>query len=248
MKHYSIKDIKKSLPKGKNKKSSLWVKIIVRKLSFLFTWIFINLGFSANLVSYVSILVSIAGFICLLIDNVSFRIIGSVLINFWLILDCVDGNIARCKKKLSPFGSMIDSFGGYFTIAFSYLGIGVATFHTTKLLNGNRHIFIIIGALAGIFEILTRLLHQKRENTILIVEGKSETNEVQPYSFGWLKQRIDKEIGLSGLFMPLLLISSLFDCYDYILLFYFVFNLFVMIVMVIYFIIDAERKIKNEEV
>lgn len=248
MKYYSIKKIKSSLPKEKNKKSSLWVKLVIRKLSFVFTWIFINLGFSANLVSYFSILISISGFCFLLVNNYIYRIIGAILINFWLVLDCVDGNIARCKKKFSPYGSMIDSFGGYFTIAFSYLGIGVAAFNTSKLLNDYSYIFIILGALTGVFELLARLLHQKRENTILSINKEINKNEVKKYSFGWFKQRLDKEIGLSGLFMPFLLISSFCDCYDFILFFYFVFNLLVMLVILLYFIIDAERKIKNEKI
>ena len=56
---YSFNDIIESLPKKKNSKSSWWVKLWVRKTSFLFTYLFINLGWSSNAVSYLSVFVSL---------------------------------------------------------------------------------------------------------------------------------------------------------------------------------------------
>ena len=52
---YSFKSIVASLPQKKNSNSSWWVKLWVRKASFPFTWFFINLGFSPNAVSVLSI-------------------------------------------------------------------------------------------------------------------------------------------------------------------------------------------------
>lgn len=247
--YYKFNDIIKSLPKEKNKKSSLWVKLIIRRLSFIFTWIFINLSFSANMVSYLSILVTTAGSIFLMIDSSYYRIIGTVLINLWLILDCVDGNIARCKKKFSPFGSMVDAFGGYYTIAFSYLAIGIAAFHTTILFTSEtRYIIIIIGALASICDLLVRLIYQKRLTTLIEVDGIRKSDDIiTKFSFAWFKMRIDKEIGISGLFMPLLIVSNIFLIFDYVIIFYCMFNMLVLVFITVYFVYNTEKRIKGNE-
>ncbi|MFQ7526617.1 MAG: hypothetical protein ACLRMN_02555 [Mediterraneibacter gnavus] len=34
-------------------------------------------------------------------------VIAVISINFWLILDCVDGNIARCRKKKQFMESLL---------------------------------------------------------------------------------------------------------------------------------------------
>ena len=93
---YSFNDIIESLPKKKNSKSSWWVKLWVRKTSFLFTYLFINLGWSSNAVSYLSVFVSLLACVLFSLGMNWTTIIAIVLINFWLVLDCVDGNIARC--------------------------------------------------------------------------------------------------------------------------------------------------------
>lgn len=244
--YYKYKDIIESLPKAKNKKSSLWVKMIVRKISFIFTWIFINLKFTANVVSYLSIIIAVMGAIFMAINNITTRIIGMILINFWLVLDCVDGNIARCKKESSLFGSLVDAVGGYYAIAFSYFSIGIAAYYTTNMLiNENKVIFIMLGALASIADILTRLLHQKKENTLLIVNGIENEEQIKKYTFNWIKTRIDKELGISGAFMPILILATIFNFLDIMIIGYVCFNVLVLIFMTIKILRDIEERSKN---
>ena len=95
---YTYKQILDSLPVKKNSNSSWWVKLWVRKVSFFFTFIFINLGFSPNAVSVFSIFITLLACICYMLPNMGCVITAVVLVNFWLVLDCVDGNIARCRK------------------------------------------------------------------------------------------------------------------------------------------------------
>ena len=49
--HYTYKEIKASLTKKKNSRSSLWVQLWARKASFPVTYLFINSGWTANKVS-----------------------------------------------------------------------------------------------------------------------------------------------------------------------------------------------------
>lgn len=239
---YSFKYIIDSLPSTKNSKSSWWVKLWVRKVSFLFTYIFINLGWSSNAVSYLSIFVSIAAcvFFALGIDWATISAI--VLINFWLVLDCVDGNIARCKKQKKLYGEFIDAMSGYFTVAFVYLAISIAAFHQPDSWIGGNVWIIVCGAIASVSDILARLIYTNycsihRPNGI--DDEKSKTEDKR--SINYLRKRISKELGISGLFMPLTIIGYIFDAYGYITMFYLAFNGFALISTAVMYAIKANR-------
>ena len=110
---YSLKQISTSLPKSKNKVSSFWVRLWVRKFSYLVTWVCLKLHLSANTVSVLSAIDALAGCVLLCINNWVCMLIGVILINFWIVLDCVDGNIARILKKESRSGEFFDAVSGY---------------------------------------------------------------------------------------------------------------------------------------
>ena len=106
---YTYKQILESLPVKKNSNSSWWVKLWVRKVSFLFTFIFINLGFSPNAVSVLSIFVTLAACFFYMLPGAGSIMAAVILVNFWLVLDCVDGNIARCRKVKTTYGEFVRS-------------------------------------------------------------------------------------------------------------------------------------------
>lgn len=228
---YSLKTIIKSLPKKKNSKSSLWVKMIIRKLSFLFTFIFINLGFSAWAVSVLSVFVAITGCVFLCINSFLFRLLGVILIEFWLVLDCVDGNIARVKKTSSEMGEFIDALSGYFVTAFVYFSIGVAAFHTSFLSifkNWNLY-FIYLGSISTVCGILSRLIHQKYTYSLMVANEERDSNNKKSLpedevenkkSLQYIRSRLDKEISISGLFMPFLIFALIFNIFDIMTIFY----------------------------
>lgn len=244
MKYYSLKQIIDSLPKSKNSKDSLWVRLFIRKISFLFTYIFINLGFSAWEASIFSIFIAIIGCVFLSINNYIFMIIGVVLINLWLIFDCVDGNIARVKKTSSSMGEFIDAISGYFISAFIYFSAGVSAYNTTILFSYYSIYFIILGAIASISGILIRLIFQKYINS---KEVKEDNKKTEKNIISYLKNRLDKELGISGLVMPFLIIALIFRLFDVFTLFYFAFNLVILIAMTIYYSIKAKREGKSNK-
>lgn len=224
---YSFKSILESLPKKKNSNSSWWVKLWVRRISFPITYLFINLGFSPNAVSVLSIFVTLAACACFCIATPGCIIAAIVLINLWLILDCVDGNIARCKKLKTVYGEFIDDIGGYFTVAFVYLAIGVCAFCKGGAIiqAGNRWI-LVAGAVSSICDLLARLINKDYVN----FSNKRPDYQQDDYrteskkSLSYIRRRIGKEIGISGMFMPLTIICAVFNAYDLMTLFYCAFN------------------------
>ena len=248
--YFSFNKIIGSLPADYNAESSLWVKLWVRKASFLFTWLFINIGFSSNNVTAISIFVTIASCILYTIPSTWALITAVVLINFWLVLDCVDGNIARCVKQKKLYGSFIDAVGGYYTVAFIYLAIGISSYNTGGLCfeAGNKWI-LVAGAVSSISDILSRLIYVnycgvlRKED----VDGVSEEKKRQKekYTLNWLRKRVGREIGISGFFMFFTILGLLFNCNDILTLFYLLFNGFALLSTTVIYFRKADLYDKN---
>lgn len=243
---YTLKQIIDSLPVKKNSKSSLWVKIIVRKVSFIFTFIFINLRCSAWMASIISVLVAVLGSVCLCIDSIVARVIGVILIELWLVLDCVDGNIARVKKTSSEMGEFIDALSGYYVTGFVYFSIGVSAYFTTKF-STFAFAFLIMGGVSSIAGLLARIIHQKYTYSILVLEREKEEKLELPEeqvtdkkSLQYLRSRLDKEINISGLFMPFLLLSVIFNLFDIMTVFYLLFHIVGLIAVTVYYSLKAK--------
>ncbi|KGN70212.1 CDP-alcohol phosphatidyltransferase family protein [Porphyromonas sp. COT-239 OH1446] len=242
--YYSYKDIVESLPIKKNSKSSLWVKLFVRKASFPLTWILINLRCSAWGASILSICVALTGFGFLLIDNELSRITGVILTQLWLILDCVDGNIARVQKKSSEYGEFVDAISGYYVTGFIFLGIGVAAYNTSSIVSSPYLIgCIILGGVSSVSGLLCRLIHQKYTYTTMVVNDNAsaipENEAKQKFSLQYIRSRVDKELGISGLFMPFLIVACVFHIYDLMTFFYCLFQVVSLIIITLYYAVKA---------
>ena len=248
---YSYKQILDSLPLKKNSNSSWWVKLWVRKASFFFTFIFINLGFSPNGVSIISIFVTLLACAFFMVPFKWAIIAAVVLINFWLVLDCVDGNIARCRKVKTVYGEFVDDIGGYFTVAFVYLAIGVTSYNFGGFLfEKNNMWMIILGGVSSVCDILARLIHKDYEHftdKTLTEEERKEKNSHESYevtdkkSLSYIRRRVGKEVGISGLFMLLTIICAIFNAYDLMTIFYFMFNGAALLATTVLFVYKADK-------
>ena len=246
-KFYSFKEIVESLPKKKNSRSSLWVKLVVRKISFVFTFLFVNIFISPWLASVISAIIAILGSVFLCINNDTFRILGVIFIQLWLVFDCVDGNIARVTKHFSKMGDFIDTLSGYVISAFAMVGIGVAAYNTTSIsFLKDNYLLVLFGCLGCIANLLTRLIHQNYVATILKLESKGvvihnpDEDVERDHGLGYLRSRIDKEIGISGIFMPLLIIAAIFNFYDYFTIIYSIFFCLSCIAIILYYILKSK--------
>ena len=162
---YTFRDITSSLTKKKNSRSSLWVQLWVRKASFPVTYVFINTGWSANMVSVLSWIVIFVAAVLLSVNNFGCMLAGVILTNFWLVLDCVDGNIARVKKTKTFMGDFFDAVAGYGPFSFTMVALGVAAFHTSFLVPEKyRYLLILLGGIGAVANIYMRLVHQKYMN------------------------------------------------------------------------------------
>ena len=233
MKKYTFKDITSSLTKKKNSRSSLWVQLWVRKASFPVTYLFINTGWTANMVSVLSWFVIFGAAVLLCVNNFWCMLAGVILTNFWLVLDCVDGNIARVKKVKTFMGDFYDAVAGYGPFSFTTVALGLAAYHTTFIVPEKyRYLLILLGGFAAVANIYMRLVHQKYLNCFFA--GKKILGELDEItlkdtedkkSFAYIREQIDKNFGVSGLFMPWLFVALFTKTFDIMLFCYAVYYL-----------------------
>lgn len=258
---YSMKDITSSLTKKKNSRSSLWVQLWVRKVSFPVTYCFINAGWSANQVSVLSWFLIFSAAVCLCINNFWWMFVGVILTNFWLVLDCVDGNIARVKKVKTFMGDFFDAVAGYGPFSFTTLALGIAAYNTSFLIPEEYKFWlIVIGGLGAMCNLYMRLVHQKYLNCFFAAKQiLGEHDEItlkdteDKKSFAYIREQIDKNLGVSGLFMPGLFVALFTNTFDIMVTFYaFYYVVSFLAICIIYcrnaasFEVSAQEKLKQK--
>lgn len=251
-----LTDIKKSYHSTKqlSDRNDLWLYYVIRKISFYITWIFLKFGFSANQTTYIAIIVGLTGCGFIIYPDYKIKIIGTLLINFWIVLDCVDGNIARYKKKSSEYGEFIDSLGGYLMNALLFLSVGIGAFNypefSLKFISrlfvfNNGNMLIILGAWSSIANILSRLIFQKYMNTFRTVKS----TEIKPRSnanssksvYHKMYFIIHNIVSFSGFLTPILFLATIFRLLNIFVIFYAIINTGVLIATTSQIILKARR-------
>ena len=110
-----------SSQKKKSAKNDYFAFYIGRPISYLLTIPFLYIGISPNVISLISIIPLIIGFVLIYVaTNKAMLILGWFLFFLWNLLDGVDGNVARYKKLFSPLGSVYDAMSGYVAMVLTF--------------------------------------------------------------------------------------------------------------------------------
>ena len=159
-------------------------------------------------------------------------------------MDCVDGNIARVKHTASPVGEFLDAVSGYTAPAFIYLSVGVAAFNEPGILSWLGIWIIVIGAVASLSDLLSRIIYQKFLVTQLKICGAYEKSSIEDERKSGIKHFIDmvmKNMTYSSLFMPLLVIAKFTHGFDLLTVFYCIYSVVILIGTYFMFIKKAIR-------
>lgn len=240
---YSYQDVIKSYPKNHNE--SWWTRLFCRPLSFPVAYLLANMGMTAWWASVISIFFAILACILLCL-SAECRWLGILLSILWLIMDCVDGNIARVTKSYSAMGDFIDAQSGYTIMAFIFLANGVAAFNTTTIFKDCSYILIIVGAVSSLSNILARLLNSKY--TYCELEHKIKNGykpEFVDYdnpknSFSKIRIWCDYNLGLVGALMPLMILSQVYNTYDLLTIAYCIYSVAGFIFASVYYAIKSK--------
>lgn len=219
--------------KRKSAKNDYFAFYVGRPLSYVLTIPFLYTNISPNAVSIISIIPLIVGF-CLMYlgTNIWILISGWACFFLWNLLDGVDGNIARYKKKYSKMGSVYDAMSGYIAMVFSFFAWGIAAAHNSGYLKLVYEIpsdlYIIFGALSGLFVIFPRLIMHKAITTLGDAHSMDSVKSKGNYNF--FKIVALNLTSTAGFVQVFMLVAVIFNLFDIFTLGYFLLNTLVMLV------------------
>lgn len=229
--------------KRETAKQDLFAFYIGRPITYVLTIPFLYLGIAPNTVSWLSFIPVFLGFILLWLGNTTFELVlGWFCFFFWSMLDGVDGNIARYNHQFSKMGDTLDAAVGYFAMALIPVGAGIAAAHhpggVGEGLGLPMEIYIILGALSGLWTILPRLIMHKAINST----GENNVGGVKDKK----KYSIAKVIGLNltsppGAVQVFLLLSIVFKTLDIYTICYLIINTMVMVLSMNNILNDKEE-------
>ena len=138
-----------------------------RKLSPYLTWVFARLGWTPNAVTAAFICCGIAAGVVIAFGGLATAIIGALLVQLYLVLDCSDGELARWMNRKSAAGVYLDGIGhylaesallvglglraqGHLTVTGAYVTAGVATALLAMLVKAETDNVVVARAKAGL--------------------------------------------------------------------------------------------------
>lgn len=211
-------------------KNELMGFYVVRPLSFYPTAFFMNIGVTANQTTWISLVVLLVGCFLLAIGNYFTALTGAALLNVWLVLDFVDGNIARYEKACSRYGEFIDALGAFLAhLSFFAAGVGFYVSRDSLLFasfgwptESYSAVILILGSIASLAAIWIRLVYQKFKNTFPVSDfEKHDVLSVRDKASipAMLLHLGHNLVNLSGLLLPAFLLAAAFRLLDVFLIF-----------------------------
>jgi phosphatidylglycerophosphate synthase len=189
---YTLREIWNSIPPEKKRTDGLWTRFFLRPLSIPVTWLALKLGISANGVSYISVIFSLAGGVLFSWEGFWLPLWGAALLNVFSIFDCVDGNIARVTKSASPWGEWADAVMGFIAYTSVFIASGVYVFQRSHWWP-----VLVIVAVTTSANLLTRVAYQIYKN---IVGGAEAHGSVS------FERKLAENVGVTGFMMPALIL------------------------------------------
>jgi len=98
---------------------------VVRRLSKPLTRVALRLGWSPNAITLISFSVGIAAAVSFAVGNRWAFVLGAVLLQLSLIIDCVDGEVARATRRFSSLGAWLDASTDRVKEFLAYAGLAI---------------------------------------------------------------------------------------------------------------------------
>lgn len=212
--------------------SDLFAFYVIRPISFFATIPFLYTSLTPNMISMISIIPVMIGFVISWFTYSKAGMLLSWLMFFiWDILDSVDGNVARYRKQLSKLGSVYDAMSGYLEAAFVFFSAGIMAAHSTgPLVRGGLitpELLVIFGGVTAVMNMYPRLVMHKTVTTLMDKGQVKDISEKKEY--GIVKIIALNLKSCAGGALVLMLLAIIFNFLDLYTVFYLLFNVAVMV-------------------
>jgi phosphatidylglycerophosphate synthase len=172
----------------------------LHKISIFFTYVSIKIGLTANAVSKLSILVSLAAYYLLSTGDSSLVILGAVLINVGQLFDCVDGEVARyaryrgdAKPGAAILGSFLEGANSNLMDALLLPSIAFGLYAVST----KNYVFVVLACFGAVSRLLFGLLQQRAKiynKRSPDAFRRSKSRIVQLVSYRFSDNRLDTDI------------------------------------------------------
>lgn len=127
----------------------------MREISLRITRVLVGTKVTPNQLTYLMTVAGVLAAPALLVPGVWGAVLGLVMVQLYLLLDCVDGEVARWKKQYSLSGVYMDRVGAYLCDAAVLVGFGL---RASDLWGGGRidWLWAFLGTLAALGAILIK--------------------------------------------------------------------------------------------
>ncbi|WP_326701078.1 CDP-alcohol phosphatidyltransferase family protein [Streptomyces sp. NBC_01754] len=100
-------------------------RLYMREVSLRVDRHLVNTRITPNQLTYVMTVAGVLAAPALLVPGVTGALLGVLMVQLYLLLDCVDGEVARWKKQFSLGGVYLDRVGAYLCDAAVLVGFGL---------------------------------------------------------------------------------------------------------------------------
>ncbi|WP_236241270.1 CDP-alcohol phosphatidyltransferase family protein [Streptomyces sp. CC228A] len=130
-------------------------RLYMREVSLRVTRLLVGTRVTPNQLTYVMTAAGVLAAPALLVPGIPGALLGVLMVQLYLLLDCVDGEVARWKKQFSLGGVYLDRVGAYLCDAAVLVGFGL---RAADLWGGGRidWLWAFLGTLAALGAILIK--------------------------------------------------------------------------------------------
>ena len=206
-----------------------------RLFSIYLTRLLLKINTPANLISIFGILFGIIGSIYFYLSNF---LVGSIILQLWLLMDTLDGEVARyyySKHKQKNYlikGELLDLNSHHLIHSLIFIGFSLGLYNLTKNIN-----MIYLGIIALFSLLLNELIDLNKFKVLFYQNLRSDTNKIKK------NKRLIKKLMFIYTFpsiVNIILIAALFNKVNVILYFYGI--TFPIIALIKFFINNFLRK------
>lgn len=140
----SIKILREICQASRKETDNWHMKHISRKPSIYITWLLLHTPITANGATLLFLLTGFIAASVFIIGGKWAFLTGSILLEFWYIMDMVDGEIARYKKQTSLTGVYFDCMSHYIIHPLIFMCVGLGLYKYYHQIN-----LLVISIIAG---------------------------------------------------------------------------------------------------
>jgi len=233
--HYSYGDVRASYggAKAEQERHDLMFRFFARPLSFPVAWVALGAGLSPNDVTWLSLVMNLAGLAMMATGRAGVMAWGVGLTLLSLVFDAADGNMARTARRFSPVGEWLEGVGAYLLAGFFRLAGGVGAWRAAvrgapvtswPSSPSDAGVLIVLGAVGAITITLTILIGSK---FTAVFKNVDRETVVARQGRGWYGKlfTIGRNFSfVSGLVLPMTLAGILMRRYELVLGFFALLN------------------------